>query len=636
MALPTTLPYSLSIPESAATFVRSTVAYNYALGGMPFLSAASREHPILRETAPIRKQQFDAQQIPGEQSLDGWWLRSQQSFHGGAGQVFGDPAEDNQFSEIRFHSSRNVNVFTQGEVSLLKNAKTVAGSPIATVVDMTEIVFGDGTDGTFCAAGDDFITVTSAGSTTTAFTPSALALQTVTTDGSYVYVATLDGVWSAPIPGTSGGAWTWTKEYTVTGTGGVFLQFVKHRNILTVGPKVFELTPHAAAPPAALPTPKYTSPDTNWDWSGITESSNAIYVAGNNGVRGSVLRFALELDGDIPTLTGGNIAMQLPSGEVPYSVIGYLGSFVAIGTNKGVRVAIADGNGNLTYGPILFSATAPVRAWTARDRFLWCTVSRGNDGDSGLYRIDLSLQVADLRFPYATDLVYAGDVADCVAVANLGASDRVVFATTTNLYIEEATKLASSGFLRTSRVRYGTLEPKLFKLLRVRGPVLEGPLAYIILDSDDNEAGSFTFPEGDSPGISDVAITSPADPTDFISIKFVLTRDDIVDTAGGEFTGYQIKALPGGPRSRLLTLPLWCYDWERDAKGVRIGGRGAAFDRLSAIEELEATGQSITLQDFNTGTSTQCFVEKIQFMQTTPPPGIEGWGGILTVTLRTL
>jgi hypothetical protein len=106
------LPISLAIPQGVAVvpvtgggtvvvvppptggtgiYVQSGNRYNYAIGGLPFLSAATPDNPIVRESAPIRKQQFDASTTPGEQSLQGWWLRSQLSFHWGAGEIFADP-----------------------------------------------------------------------------------------------------------------------------------------------------------------------------------------------------------------------------------------------------------------------------------------------------------------------------------------------------------------------------------------------------------------------------------------------------------------------------------------------------------------------------------------------------------------
>jgi hypothetical protein len=180
------------------------------------------------------------------------------------------------------------------------------------------------------------------------------------------------------------------------------------------------------------------------------------------------------------------------------------------------------------------------------------------------------------------------------------------------------------------------LEPKLFKLLRVRGPALRGPLAFVVLDSTDSETGAVTFPEGVPPGETDAAITSPTAPADFVSLRFVLTRDDVDQDQGGELWAYQLKALPGSPRQRLIQLPLWCYDWEQDARGQRVGGQGEAFARLSALEALEGSGQSVTFQDFDTGQSVQAVIERLSFSQEAPPPGQGGWGGVITIVLRTV
>jgi len=136
--LPNKLPGSLGrTAGTGSLYTPSGFGYNYAVGGLPFLSAASTQHPIIRETNPVQKNQFDNQNNPGEQTLSGWWIRSQQSFHGGAGQLYGDPASlnvftsTNAFNQIRFYSSRGVDVWTQGQVTLLPAAKKASGSPVA-------------------------------------------------------------------------------------------------------------------------------------------------------------------------------------------------------------------------------------------------------------------------------------------------------------------------------------------------------------------------------------------------------------------------------------------------------------------------------------------------------------------------
>lgn len=636
------LPGSLSISaELGGLFTPSGFRYDYAIGGLPFLSGASREFPLMRETVQIRKEQFDNASTPGENSLDGWWLRSQQSFHGGAGLVYADIGRNFNFSTsdptslTQFRKSRNVNVWTQGEVSLLHEAKTATGTPVASTVDATEFNFDDGTPAAMYVGGSNITVVLASSVVASSFAAvTAAAIQSVASDGNYMYVATSDGVYASAIPATSATAFTWAKEYTVSGTT-VHVNFLKQRLMLSVDNKIYELPVHPSGAPAALPTAKYADTDPAFKFLSFAEAAKAIYAVGNNGVRGAVLKFALSDTGTIPTLTGGAVALQLPSGEVPYSAFGYLGTFVGLGTSKGVRVAVANDQGDLSYGPLLFNSVSPVKGWSARDRFLWCGVSGQHDGDSGLFRIDLSLEVSDTRYAYATDINRAGDSSAAGPVAHLGSSDKITFATANDVYVE-GTNLAVSGYLQTARIRFGTLEPKLFKLLRVRGPALAGPLSFAVLDELDSESGAYLFAEGESPGVGDVAINAPVAPQDFVSVKFYLTRDDLVLTNGGMFAGYQIKALPAVVRQRMIQLPLLCYDLEMDSAGNRRGADRAAQERLTALEDLERLGNSVILQDLAAGTNQSCVIEQVRFQQVAPPPAHSGYGGLILLTLRTI
>lgn len=643
MFLPSALPGSLAIGSAQGSlYSPSTWRFDYAIGGLPFLSAASQQHPIVRETSPIRKQQFDSANTPGEQSLLGWWLRAQQSFHGGAGQLFVDPTGYSGFnidatSLTRFKTSRNVNVWTQGKVFLLNAAKKANVTPIANVVDATEVVYPNGANCAVMVAANNIYVVQASAVNTYAIAFTATA-QSITTDGTYLYVSAVDGVWSAPVPATPATAPTWTKQYNVTGvTTGTHLAFVKQRLMLGAGPSVYELPPRPVAPPVALPAAKYTSPDPAWIWLSFTESSAAIYAVGNNGVRGSIIKFVLDNAGAIPTLSSGAVAAQLPSGEVPYSAMGYLGDFVGIGTNRGVRIALADGNGGLSYGPVLFATATAPRCWSARDRFLFVAVSRSIDGDSGIYRIDLSTQVQDLRFAYATDLNFAGDVTDAKVVAHLGGTDTLSYATTSDVYVEDTATLAATGYLLTSRIRFGTLEPKLYKRVMARGPALAGLLSFQVFDGGDHAAGVFSYGLGSSPAdIGDVDISQPQDPQDFVSLKFTLQKSATTPNAGAEMWGYQLKALPGVKRQRIIQLPLLCFDFEHGPDGARRGGAGSALARLSDLEDLERSGNSIVWQDFSAATNAVCVIEQVSFRQTAPSPQVEGFGGVVTVTLRTL
>ena len=98
----------VGVVSTSAIWQNTDVAYDVAVGGMPFIYAISDARPYIRQTAPFRKEQFDNQTEPGEQSLTGWWIRSQQSFHGGDGIIFYDPAQtaSNSPDHYRFSDSR--------------------------------------------------------------------------------------------------------------------------------------------------------------------------------------------------------------------------------------------------------------------------------------------------------------------------------------------------------------------------------------------------------------------------------------------------------------------------------------------------------------------------------------------------
>jgi len=90
--------------------------YDIAIGGQPFLLASSDKYPYQRQTATYRKQQFDNTKEPGEQTFEGWWLRSQSSFHLGSGINYLDPYTGRSV-QYRFFDSEGIDVWTPGSAS---------------------------------------------------------------------------------------------------------------------------------------------------------------------------------------------------------------------------------------------------------------------------------------------------------------------------------------------------------------------------------------------------------------------------------------------------------------------------------------------------------------------------------------
>ena len=71
----------------------TTYKFDFAIGGMPFIAAITDNTPYRRQTAEFRTQRVDQLRDPGEQSLSGsgYWIRSQSSFHLGAGSTYQEP-----------------------------------------------------------------------------------------------------------------------------------------------------------------------------------------------------------------------------------------------------------------------------------------------------------------------------------------------------------------------------------------------------------------------------------------------------------------------------------------------------------------------------------------------------------------
>jgi hypothetical protein len=195
--------------------------------------------------------------------------------------------------------------------------------------------------------------------------------------------------------------------------------------------------------------------------------------------------------------------------------------------------------------------------------------------------------------------------------------------------------LRQSGYLTTGAIRYGTLEPKNYKLIRGRGEFTNGALDIQIIDDANTTFNVITY--NSSVGSPEAATTNPEVPQEYVSYKFTLSRSASNTSLGPVFKGYQAKALPATKRQRLIQFPVWCFDVETDRYGVQTGYENRAWERIQVIEEIEAQGDIINVQDFTTGERVQAIIERVNFTRKTPPSGkFDGFGGLLSITVRTV
>lgn len=640
MDIVTGLPFPLGRSvEGGAVTDTGGVAYNFAIGGMAFIAAIDDNHPYLRGLAPMRKDQFDNNREPGEQSLLNWWHRSQATFVGGEGILYQDPDQVSQANlqnrhTIQYGHSVGLNPWVNGKLTLLRS--TV--QRIADASADSHFVVGwrssGGTDAFYSAVGNVLKSDDGSASTTITW-GGANTIRSLAGDGTRYYAADNVNVYRGT--GTAAGA-----ALCATGTSNVVVRWVKGRLMLAQDNLIYEVDN------AGAKTLRFTHLNPSFTFTDFAEGVNAIYASGFAGNQSQIYKFTLDTSGLVPTLTSGGLqACQLPMGEVVLSMNAYLGTFIGIGTNRGFRVGqIDDTSGDIIYGPLLFTTAngqAGVQCIAAYDRFFFVGMSNAIDGNGGLYRVDLSQPIYDngvsssLRFAYATDLQthLTGAI---TGVTNFGTSDRMVVAQVgRGAYLESATVLEPTGYFTTGRIRYNTLEPKIFKFLTVRTPdVYFGSLTASVIDPSGSQTSVLTISENSSLHITDIGLAAPSTAVEWVQVRLDFTRS-VTTSLGPEVNGWQLKAIPGAIRQRTFVVPLLCFDREVDNRGQWDGYEGRTLDRLEAFEMLAQRGDAVIFQDLNQQRSWTVIVDDFEFRQLAQPANnLNGYGGRLTLQLRTI
>ena len=373
------------------------------------------------------------------------------SFHSGSGIKFYDPATTDEVGHYRFADSKGVDVWTKGQVTLLRNSTQghITTSPIAANGNvqqhMRSIKWGTNS-GVLLHDGYDVDKIDSNG-TETHFIDYNSGTDTkvyaICDDGTYAYwitnTATKKTVYKKLLTLTSADAET--KMFDEIGViANATMEYVKDRIILCADNKVYEFSTSASA----MPSPVYTQATTTHVYTSITASGPAIYIAGYNGIQSTIQKFTLSTAGAMPTLTSAIVAAELPVGEIVHKIYYYLG-YMMIGTNKGIRVAaVSDQDGSLNYGPLIVETTQPCYDFAARDHFVWCATSVA--GEPGVIRIDLGNELETLRFAYANDIYYSGVTGyRTTACAFIADTDQLAFATCSGAEFAVSNKALTSN-----------------------------------------------------------------------------------------------------------------------------------------------------------------------------------------------
>lgn len=608
--------------QLAALVANPALRYDISLEGVPFLVKPSQQDPYLRQITEGEKEQFDSSREAGENSFGRWWLRSQATWHGGAGQRYMDSSEEALRS--RFDSSNNVQVHTPGELTVSPTASGVSGtwagmlqvtrSAVPWLVTM------------YTNSNKVRLWQTPALTTVVDVTLGAAGTpQAMTTDGVNIWVAINDSIYR--IDSTNAATLIYNSGIPFSG-GAVTMGFAKQRLILCIGPKVWQLDPNPAGAPVAAGAAHYTNPSTSYSYTAVAEGPNGIYLVGYSGPNSDVASMSVTESAGSVVLGPPVVQLRLPTGETAWSLLFYIGSLFALGTSEGVRVGGFTPYGQPELGRLLMDGF-PVRALGASGTLVYA-----GSTDSA-WTVDLATPLdqqggyAYSRFAVGLGATGTDHLTGLTVVP--GTTDLAYGTTSTGRLVSQGTAVTTAGVLTTSWLRFDTTEPKALHYITVDGdfPAPGGSAApcVVVVESNTGDTRTFTVPAG-STGQTEFGLSGQMSAAQAYRLTITLRGQQTV------LRSWQLKARPMPRRHAEVVLPLIVADTITPSGGETRGYAGLARDQLSAVEQLAAASATITVVDKLLDISYQAEVARFQFRQDLAPAHNNNLAGVLNVVLR--
>lgn len=601
---------SLSIPFFTGQSQTTLVPHKYdaAIGGYGYMldRKLMMDQPLVSSVRATRTQ-GDGSNEPGEQSLnpEDLWRRSQQSWHLGAGQDYLDREDSNR---RRFRSSKGINPWTKGQISLLNDtaqALSAAGTNLRLMPAGSRLYAVDGTALKYTTNLSSWTTVTGT---------SGVSITGVASDGFNVWVTDGADIYKTDTGSSSAASWS-TEDLDS-------LWYVKNR---LLGADANDLM-YASN----IATPTFTSLFTHnvstFSWVGAAEAPAHIIVGGYSGDKSLIYRIAIAAEGT--NLSAPTVCGELPDGEILYAVGSYLG-FIFLGTSKGARFCTVDNNGNLTIGSLI-PTTYPVRCFEGQGEFVWYGLSNYDGTSTGLGRMSLRnfSELDALKPAYASDLMVTStaNVLDVVTFSDI----RVFAVSGAGFYKEDTANLVASGTIDSGRFNFGITEQKIPLFLDV---TFASSFAGSVVSSYAVD-GSSTFTSAGTvtaAATTNVTHQMTENPCDQVEIRHVLSRGSTT-TTGPTILRHTVRAQPIPVLRRMLRLPLILHD--REMTNAKVVDWWDVTAELERIEDWRTTKQVLTVQLGNT--SYSAVVEDFDFVALQPTIDRGGWQGTCLVQLKTV
>ena len=619
MSLTFSFPFVATPSFYSGTSVSTLVPDVFPVGidGRPFLIDQGSDR-FTRQFEQRVRDSVDQSTAPGEAAINpgGLWRRGEVSWHLGSGQKYADTAEAQDYRMFR---SKGVNPWVKGQLSLLnstvlRGASTFTGSNLS-MVEVNGYVYV--ADGQTLKYTQDPFAATPVWTSVTTGAPTA-TINDIATDGKQIYVAYANsGVMMTTIGGssvanhyaTSGGTYNYTKLGFAKG-------FVLGFHNDTANSHI-HIIPYVASTSHGSATA--TIRDPNFVCAGFAGGQNHIYVAGRSSDTGLVYRLGIKADGTVDVAI---VALELPIGEYPTSIFGYLGA-ILIGTNKGVRYTTPDNAGNLVAGALI-PTSGDVNGFTAEDRFVWFTWSNYDNVSGGLGRLDLANFVSANTPAHATDLMYNSTVA-VKSVVSLN-NKRVFSISGVGVVVEDSANLVASGSIESGVYRWGIPDRKFIARVDTRSLPLTGTIeSYMSLDNSDFDLlGTWTTTGG-----TENSFNGSNNRVIEAKFKFVLNRESAL--IGPTFTRWTARAYAAPFRSELFRIPVILHEQ------IRVRDKDYFFDVNEELKQLRTLINEPRVVTLQLGDETVSVI--MEDMDWTPRDSRDRlwiWEGTAVVTMRSV
>lgn len=618
----TNVPSEIPTDLAQASIQASVSGYflDVTVDGIPFNLDPTGENPLVWEVREDRREQFENSPEAGEQTFGFWWLRSQSTWHGGAGQTFLDSGtEDPTLTRIRFDTSYQMDVFSEigqttprGAAANTAITNAVRGVPfIRSGVNKIAIAKGN-TDSL-----DFYNTSPFAFDTNVSLAEGGAACLDITSDGERLFVAINNKIIRIDEAGTQ------VDIATLTFTKSVRLVYAKKRLMLAHGPNVYEVDTDPGAPPVALGAGQlvFQLRTPNWAFTDIAEGPNGIYLTGYAGLTGQVWQLSETEAGGTITLGAGTLQITLPTGEVPYAIFFYVNSLFVLGTSEGARVGSFTPDGRPQFGPLSFDLS-PVRAIGASGAIVLV------GSDVGVFSIDLSTltsRAGTYAFAHRHDRT-TGSTYNSIVTSGAVGTVAVYAIHQTGIESESAD---SSGWIRSSWMTWSTTEQKKVYSVVIGAKVISGTMT-VTVENFENESVSFVAGADPTRTVWEYGIALDPSGAYRVRIEFSEGTDE------NFLNSIQLKALPQERRYETIVLPILMYNYEETSGGFVIGYDNFALERLQALVSMAKNNKTIQVELNDLGVSYVCQTKDLQFRQADGIARKDGQkvGGMVNLVLR--